>query len=247
MSVPDADDEPARSRIWPAAAVAVGVLLWFVPTIGQPLTDPIAEALRSMGLLADDTSDAAWFVATLVLRWVAAALLLVFVLTIERRPLSSLGIRKPRRKHLLIAASLALPVMMVGIILHSLLTGGGTDESTRTDQIIESLNTWQLAHLIINAAIVEELFFRGLLIERVTELTGSTAFAAAASYTVFVASHIPGSGWASALTVVAVGTVLTTVLYVVTRNLIPCIVAMRWAIHRSCSADDRRAVNGHNQ
>ncbi|SEG76218.1 Membrane protease YdiL, CAAX protease family [Thermomonospora echinospora] len=218
--------EPPRARVWPAAALAVGTLLWFIPTIGQPLTEPIADALKGLGLLADGTDDdAAWFMATLVLRWAATVLLLVFVLTVERRPPSSLGLDKPHRKHLLVAASLALPMTMAGVGLHLLVTGGQPEQSTQTDQIIASLSTVQLAHLIINAAVVEELFFRGFLIERVIDLTGRPALAAAAAYAIFVGSHIPGSGWASSLTVVAVGALLPTILYARTRNLFPCIVA----------------------
>ncbi|MFA1544521.1 CPBP family intramembrane glutamic endopeptidase [Actinomadura monticuli] len=219
-------EEPARSRVRPAVALAVCAALWFVPTFGQPLTGPIADALRTLHLVSDGTdADAAWFIATLVLRWTAAALLLLFVLAVERRPLSSLGLARPRGKHLLLAASLALPVMMTGIAVQALLTGGRPDETTQTSQIVESLDLPQLAHLIVNAAIVEELFFRGMLIERTAELTGSTAVAVTVSFTLFVASHVPGSGWVSALTVVAAGTVLSTGLYAVTRNLYPCIAA----------------------
>ncbi|MEV4014536.1 CPBP family glutamic-type intramembrane protease [Nonomuraea angiospora] len=46
--------------------------------------------------------------------------------------------------------------------------------------------------------------------------------AALVSYVVFVGSHVPGSGWATTLTMVAVGSLLFVGLYWLRRNLPLC-------------------------
>lgn len=214
------------SRVPPIVALAVGVLLWYVPTIGQSLADPIAQALRALGFLEPGTgSYAAWFVATLVLRWLALALLLVFVLAAERQPLSSVGVRAPRWKDLPLTVGVAVLAIVVGYGLYLLVHGGAVDEGTQTGQILTSLSFGQLVHLVINAAVVEELFFRGFLIERTIALTRRPLLAGVGSYLLFVGSHIPGSGLVTTLTITAVGSVALVGLYLLRRNVLLCIGA----------------------
>ncbi|PRX49428.1 hypothetical protein B0I33_103465 [Prauserella shujinwangii] len=124
----------------------MGVTLWFLPTFGQPAVGPIVAGLRGLGLLHPAGDDvAARFVATMLLRWLAAALLLGFVVGVERRPLSSVGIARPRAHDLsraLLVAGLAMPVSF-GV--YRLATGGEPD--TQTARLLASLSLVQLAHL----------------------------------------------------------------------------------------------------
>lgn len=229
QSVP-ARGASVRRRFPPIVALAVGALLWFVPTIGQPLTGPIVAGLRASGLLQQDTGDdAAWFVATLVLRWLAAALLLGFVLIVERQPLSSVGIRVPRGKDVLLAAAVTVLAVCLGyglyLTVNLVVHGTQFEQGTQTGQILASLSFGQLVHLIINAAVVEELFFRGFFVERAIAVTGRPWLAAVGSYLLFVGSHISGSGLVVTLTLTAAGSVAFVVLYMLRRNLFLCIGA----------------------
>ncbi|QLY28683.1 CPBP family intramembrane metalloprotease [Nocardia huaxiensis] len=188
-------------------ALGAGVLLWLLPTFASIwLEDPSG-------------SD---FDIILVVRWAAAMLLLSFVLFVERRPLSSLGLRIPQRRDVAVVVPITAAALITGILLYSLVGGGG---DTQTSSIIDSLSVIAAIHLIVNAAVVEELFFRGLLMERVIELTGRPWLAALASFVVFTGSHIPGSGWATALTMTAAGAALFAGIYWWRRNLVLCIEA----------------------
>lgn len=216
-------DAAGRSRVPPVVALAVGVLLWYVPTFGQPLTGPIASVLRALGLLGPEAhGDATWFVATLALRWLAVAALLVFVLTVERLPMSSVGIRMPHWKGLLVTVAVTVVAMVVGYGLYFMVVGDQVEQSTQTGQILASLPFGQLIHLIVNAAVVEELFFRGFLMERLITLTRRPWLAAVVSYLLFVGSHIPGSGLATTLTATAAGSLVFVGLYVRYRNVVLC-------------------------
>ena len=213
------------SRVPPVVALAAGVLLWLVPTVGEPVVRPIGDAMRDVGLLAADTGTyAADFSAILMLRWLAAALLLVFVLSVERRPVSSIGVRVPRVRDVLLTTVLAVVVLVLSVVLFSLVVGA-PDEGTQTSQIVTALSLAQLVHLIINAAVVEEIFFRGFLMERLIDITRRPWLAALVSYVIFVGSHVPGSGWLLTLTMTAVGSVLFVGLYWLRRNVLLCILA----------------------
>jgi membrane protease YdiL (CAAX protease family) len=204
---------PAGVRVPPLVALAVGVALWFVPTVVQ----------RVLWLTAG--GDTVNFDVVLLSRWLAAALLLVFVLAVEKRPLSSVGVRAPRLRDVLITVGLAVLTLVAGVALYALLAGGGSGQDSQSGQIMAGLSVVQSVHLIVNAAIVEELFFRGFLMERVIDLTRRVWPAALVSYVVFVGSHVPGSGWATTLTMVAVGSALFVGLYWLRRNLPLCVGA----------------------
>ncbi|TDD57241.1 CPBP family intramembrane metalloprotease [Nonomuraea terrae] len=194
-------------RVPPLMALAAGVALWYLPTLVDWLLGGVG-----FGLI-------------LALRWLAAALLLGFVLAVERRPLSSVGLRAPRGRDVLITVGLSVLTLVVAYSLYGLVAGAGPDQQTQSGQIITSLSVVGSVHLILNAAVVEELFYRGFLMERVIDLTGRPWAAALVSYALFVGGHLPGSGGITTLTVVAVGSLLFVGLYWARRNLLLCVGA----------------------
>src|SRR5438876_12047683 len=82
-----------RGRAW--LSLVIGTLLFLAPPILSPvLGGPIGSLLKGMGLLHPDAGDfLTFFTAALVLRWLSAVLLLVYVFAGERQPPSSLGLR----------------------------------------------------------------------------------------------------------------------------------------------------------
>jgi membrane protease YdiL (CAAX protease family) len=220
--------EPAfrSDRVHPVVAIVVGVMLWYLPLLLRPVQQPIAEFLQTVGLLAQSASASeSRFAAGMMLRWVAAALLLVFVVFVERLPLRSLGISKPKRMDLMWAFDAGVLSAVAGIGLYLLVQGFQPDVETAAGQITSTLSLLGKIQLIANAAIVEEIFFRGLLIERITALTHRPSVGGVVSYILFVASHIAGSGVTESLTIVAVGSLIITLLYLWRRNLVLCMVA----------------------
>ena len=72
-------------------------------------------------------------------------------------------------------------------------------------------------------AITEEILFRGYPIERLQELTGNVWVAAAMPLLVFVLAHL--GGWSAGhLVGVLFGGVLLAGLYLVTRDLVACMI-----------------------
>jgi membrane protease YdiL (CAAX protease family) len=77
--------------------------------------------------------------------------------------------------------------------------------------------------IVATAVVTEEVLWRGYLIERLTELTGSVRIAAAASGLVFLAVHYPAWGLVGAIPQ-AVFTSAIVGVYVWTRNLVACVL-----------------------
>lgn len=66
--------------------------------------------------------------------------------------------------------------------------------------------------LALRAGVIEEIFYRGIAIEQLTNLTGNRGFAAGLAVVFFVLSHALHFDWVHLIPIAAVGTVLT-VLY----------------------------------
>jgi membrane protease YdiL (CAAX protease family) len=206
----DALTTDRRARVSPIVALAVGVVLWFLPTFAKPLTDAMFDSASGQ------------FVAVLVLRWIALALLLVFVFAVERRPAASVGIRSARWTHILLALAVAVVTVVVSYGTFFAIQGNQVDQGTQTGQIITSLPFIQLVHLVVNAAAVEEFFYRGFLIERLIDLTARPWLAGVISYVLFVAGHLAGSGVTATLTLTAIGALPLVGFYLWRRNIWLC-------------------------
>jgi len=150
--------------------------------------------------------------------WVAFFLLILcYVLLIERRPLSSIGFRRP-----------GLADFATGVLAAILIVAGDIGISV-VDRILHLTVKAETAALFVapfgyrvfivtRAALVEEMAFRGYGIERIVDLTGSRWLAAFLTFVVFTLAHYPGGGLAVALAA-ACGGLFLTLLYLWRRNL----------------------------
>jgi membrane protease YdiL (CAAX protease family) len=77
---------------------------------------------------------------------------------------------------------------------------------------------WYRVLLVLRAAVVEEILFRGYLIEKVRQLSGSTALAVIISVAAFTFAHLRGWGMVHLIAVGASGVVFA-LLYVWRRDL----------------------------
>lgn len=215
-----------RRRVHPLVSLAAGVALYLLlPALLLPLlAGPIDAVLRPIGLLGASASS--WeqgFAAGMVLRWVSVALLLLYVVLVEGEPLSSIGIRVPRPADLLLAVVVGLVAVGAGTGLYVLVHhGAGVDKGTQIGLIFATLGIAGRAQVAINAAVVEEAFFRGLLVERVIWLTGRPWLAAATSLVLFVGSHYVTGSSSLLLTLTGdlVGGIALVALYMLRRNLV---------------------------
>lgn len=157
--------------------------------------------------------------------WGIALLLLLHVRFVERRPLSSIGLRRPTGRTfvigfataLLLFASVVLIYAVVFPMLHLSMNRVATAGITRHSIGFQIL-------LALRAAVGEEILYRGYPISRVSEATGRPWIAALVSIVVFTAAHIGYWGGAQLL-IVAPAAVVLALLFLWRRDLVCNMVA----------------------
>lgn len=157
--------------------------------------------------------------SSIVWNVLAVAALIGFMFLVERRPLASIGMRKPRAKDLEWALYLFGIYMAWQWIVLTFLPPA-SDSGTAT---ITSLPIVAVLGIIVSAAVFEEILYRGYPIERLSELTGRRWIAYALTVPLFVAPHLVffGPQW---LWTTGVGTIAIYVLYAKTHNLPACML-----------------------
>jgi uncharacterized protein len=158
------------------------------------------------------------------LYWMATAIILAYVRLIERRPLSSIGLKFPTWKSLAWGALAALVALagLAGIYL-VLFPALHLSENTALASLTR-MAPWLNALIIIRAAVFEEIFYRGFTIERITELTHMRWLAAIISLATFTYAHVGYWGW-SHLFVAGFGGLVLTALYLWRRDLASNMIA----------------------
>lgn len=164
-------------------------------------------------------------VAREVVFWASTAAIVLFVLFIERRPLTSIGLRRPTWKSvafgvgagLIVTAVIAMIYLVIYPLAHVPVDIG---KGTRT----AALPYWLNLAIVVRAAVFEETYYRGFAIERITELTGRRWLAAAISLVAFTFAHLSSWAWMHLLVAGAGGVVLTA-LYLLRRDLVCCMIA----------------------
>ena len=153
--------------------------------------------------------------------WIFAAGVLIWLAFVERLPLTSIGFRWPTWKTFLFALAGAAAVLFVMILHMGLIVRVFHLDTTTVlaqQRMILSKPYWFRVVLVLRAAVVEEVVFRGYLIEKVRQLTGSGLLAVAVSVLTFTWAHYAGWGVVQLIPVFGAGTVLA-LLYVWRRDL----------------------------
>jgi uncharacterized protein len=159
-----------------------------------------------------------------VIYWGMAVAIVAFVVLIERRPLASIGLVRPRWSTLLYGV-LGGVVALAGMALlyYLVLPRLGTDYAAKVDAVMATPFALR-AEIVVRAAVLEEIFYRGFMIERLSEMLRTRWSAALISFVAFVAAHLNFWGWESLLTVGWGGLVLTA-LYLWRRDLVANMLA----------------------
>lgn len=115
--------------------------------------------------------------------------------------------------------------VVAGVGLGVLLALLRTDPPTSQQALdIRALDVATKVLLVLTAAVAEELFYRGFLLERAALLSGRLWIGGLVSFALFVASHVPGQGVAVALLSTSLGSAALTILYLWRRNLYVCML-----------------------
>lgn len=157
--------------------------------------------------------------------WILTAVLVAYVLKIERRPLASIGLKKPTWKTwvfgILGGVVMVAGMAMIYLVVYPAL---GVSSTESTMQAIMSTPLWLRLMLVVCAAVFEEVLFRGFMIERLDEITGSRALAGMVSAVVFTLAHLGSWGWIH-IPIAACGALVLTLLYLWRRDLASNMVA----------------------
>jgi len=152
--------------------------------------------------------------------WALELLLVAYVVLVEKRPLSSIGLKRPTWMSLVFGFVGVL--LMVGgmafiyLVIFPALRLSANEAATAS---VMALPFWFRVFVILRAAVFEEMFFRGFIIERLTEITRGYRLAAAVlSCALFTLLHLGYWGWAH-LMVAGFGGVVLTALYLWRRDL----------------------------
>ncbi|MCH8552222.1 MAG: CPBP family intramembrane metalloprotease [Natronospirillum sp.] len=157
--------------------------------------------------------------SVLVWNWAVMLVLLLFILVVERRGLSSIGLRKPTGKDIQWAMIFWGVSVGVSGVVHTWFPAPELDGL----EVILAFSIPVLLLIILTTSVTEEVFYRGYSIERIRELTGSLSLAVLISFVLFLLPHIAffGPHW---LLSQGLSVVLLYVLYVWRRNLWACML-----------------------
>jgi uncharacterized protein len=153
--------------------------------------------------------------------WCFALAVLLWLTFVERLPLSSIGFCRPTWKGIVfgvLAAVLTIAILVVESVIIIPLLHLDTSSILAGQRAIMSTPYWYRILLVLRAAVVEEILYRGYLIEKVRQLSGSTVLAVIVSVAAFTYAHLRGWGPVH-LIAVGGGGIVFALLYVWRRDL----------------------------
>jgi uncharacterized protein len=153
--------------------------------------------------------------------WAYALAILLWLTLAERLPPNSIGFRRPTWRGIVIGILTGIVITAIMVVQFAViipLFHLSTASIIARKQAIMSTPYWYRVLLVLRAAVTEEILFRGYLIEKVRQLSGSTALAVVVSVAAFTYAHLGGWGAVQLISVSASGLVLALV-YVWRRDL----------------------------
>jgi len=159
-----------------------------------------------------------------VLWWALFAAIVIYVLVVERKALSSLGYRMPGLGDIGFGVLAAIAMFMGTGMLFQFVLPALHLNLDRTMSTIGAMPLWFRLLTVTRAAVVEETLFRGYGFERIAELTRSPWLAGLVTFALFTLAHLAGGGWGQVI-IAAYGGLVLTLLYMWRRNIWSTIIA----------------------
>ncbi len=196
-------------------------LIRFVIVSGTILAALILHELHSEKLFSSFP-----ILATEIGWWMVGFLLATYIVVVERKPLSSVGIRKVSQSTIS-TATIGFGLALLGVAAFGLIIQLTGIDSTSTEERLDETATaplWWLSLVFLRAGVVEELFFRGFIISRLIEFGASRWLALLISTFLFVLPHAlfwPGPS----LILVAFHGLAFGAIFIWKRDLLACVLA----------------------
>ena len=208
-----------------ALAVLVGLLISYAPPF-IPFPEWIGGLIRA-AIRTSSTRLLLYLLAPLAVLLLIALAIVAIVKRWERRPLSSIGIFRPRVSDLLlgIGAWILYEHLLQLVIFRVFAWGPGSAAGTVPSQrMMPKLPLAYQASSALLTGVSEEVCDRGYTIERLTVWLRSRWAAALCSLLLSLAAHVPDWGVRD-LVFIAPGQFVLVGLYLATSRLLPCVIA----------------------
>lgn len=161
---------------------------------------------------------------TLVGEWAALSFLVLFwIPKIEKKNIASIGLGKFKRKHLGWGVLAYILVLVASTISGFVLQSVGLPSLQSLQALIKGYGFVTLFGLFLTGTFLEEVFYRGYLIERMTILTRHRWIAAFVSWFLFILVHLKFFGLGPTIDTSVISAALV-LLYMKEKSIWPCIV-----------------------
>ena len=150
-------------------------------------------------------------------------LLFFWILKVEGNKLESIGFGKLRWRYLWIGVLSFLILMVASLLVGLALEAVGLQTLASLQPIIREYSFLTLMLLFFTGTFLEEIFYRGYVIERLTSLTGKSWLAGIVSWITFTFVHLKFFGLGPTLNVGVISAVLV-LIYLKERSIYPCFV-----------------------
>lgn len=161
----------------------------------------------------------------ILIEWVLLIfLLLIWIPKIEKETLGSIGFGKFRWRHIWMGLIVFLLATIALIFSGMVLEANGLEPIRSLQAGLISLSISTLFGLFLTGTILEEIFYRGYLIERLSYLLGNRWLAGFVSWIVFTLVHLKFFGLGPTIDVSIISAALV-IIYIREDSIWPCIVA----------------------
>ena len=215
---PDKPTRPASIYFTTFLGLAVGFSILL-----KPLETLLNSLLESTGM----SQYGCWSLINIAYQLIATAVILGIVVAVERKPLSSVGLRRPTLSDVGLGLALFVAVEIAGAVFRVLLLYFFPSSMVNVANC--QLNSFSrvpagLGLFVAAAAgISEEIAARGFAIDRLRIVTGRLGLAAAVALALDLAEHIPYWGWRYAIEIAPMQ-LLFVLMYLWRKDIMACII-----------------------
>jgi membrane protease YdiL (CAAX protease family) len=203
----------------PSASGWATIATLLLALFGPPLLTMVAR--RTLG----DALSVARILPFDLALWAMLAIVLWVVVRVERQPLASIGLHRPRWSTLAWAMVLLVGISFVIVpVALELAQAAGLPGYQKGLARLMHLPAWYRVFLAVSAGVIEEVLYRGYAVERLAVLTGSRGRGGALAVGVFTLAHVPAWG-VGPLPVFLVASVVATAFYLWKGDLVALMIA----------------------
>jgi len=160
----------------------------------------------------------------IAVEWAVALFMLFYwIPKVEHRKLDSIGFRKFRWRYIWISMIAYIVYVLISMGLEPVLKSAGLQSLRDMSPALKGYGFPLLFGLFLTGTFVEEIFYRGYIIERVTELTGRKWVAGLISWLTFTLVHLRFFGVGPTLEV-AIIALIFVILYIKAKSIWPAVI-----------------------